>query len=308
VSAVRGLLLLLCCIAPAAAQDLAALRPFATVDDAVVRLEDLFEGLGTRGALVLGPAPPPGQRLVVEAAQLHAIARRNNIAWQSSGGADRVVLDRPGRALTQEEVLDALRQALAPQGVEEEAALVLNAFAAPLLPPAALPQILVEQASYDAASGRFGASLAVAAEGVPTQRIRLAGRAVATQPVLVAVRRIGVGEVLQAQDVRLVRLPASQSRPGAAERAEQAVGQALRRPAAPGQPLLLASLSPPLVVERGSAVTLHYETRGLAITAQGRAMEGAARGAMVPVMNLGSRIVVEGRAIGPGQVRVEAPR
>jgi flagella basal body P-ring formation protein FlgA len=304
----RRLLLALWCISPAAAQDIATLRPFATVEDAVVRLEDLFEGLGARGALALGPAPPPGQRLVVEAAQLAAIARRNSIDWQPSGGADRVVLDRPGRALTQEEVLEALRQALVPQGMEEDADLVLNGFTAPLLPPASLPQILVEQASYDTASGRFGASLAVAAAGMPTQRLRLAGRAVATHPVLVAVRRMAVGEVVRTEDVRLLRLPSSQSRPCAAERADQAVGQALRRPAAPGQPLLLASLSPPLVVERGATVTLHYETRGLAITAQGRAMEGAARGAVVPVMNLGSRIVVEGRAIGPGQVRVEAPR
>jgi flagella basal body P-ring formation protein FlgA len=304
----RLLLLLLCCASPAAAQDLATLRPFATVEDAVVRLEDLFEGLGARGALALGPAPPPGQRLVVEAAQLRAIARRNNVAWQPGGGADRVVLDRPGRALTQEEVLDALRQVLGAQGVEAESALVLNGFTAPLLPPSALPQILVEQASYEAASGRFAASLAVAAEGMATQRVRLAGRVVATHPVLVAVRRMGVGEVVRPQDVRLVRLPAGQARIGAADRAEQAVGQALRRPAAAGQPVLLASLAPPLSVERGATVTLHYEARGLSITAQGRAMEGAARGAVVPVMNLGSRIVVEGIAIGPGQVRVEAPR
>ncbi|MGG5886212.1 flagellar basal body P-ring formation chaperone FlgA [Falsiroseomonas sp. HC035] len=304
----RHILLALCCILPAAAQDLPTLRPFATVEDATVRLEDLFDGLGARGATVLGPAPPPGQRLVVEAAQLFAIARRHDIAWQPSGGADRVVLDRPGRALTQEEVLDALRQVLGPQGVEEKADLVLSGFSAPLLPPAALPQILVEQASYDAGSGRFGASLAVAADGMPTQRIRLAGRVVATHPVLVAVRRMAVGEVLRPEDVRLVRLPSSQGRPGAAERADQAVGQALRRPAAAGQPLLLASLAPPLVIERGATVTLHYETRGLAMTAQGRAMEGASRGAVVPVMNLGSRIIVEGRAIGPGQVRVEAAR
>jgi flagella basal body P-ring formation protein FlgA len=304
----RKVLLFFCCIAPAAAQDAATPRPFVTVEDAVVRLEDLFDGLGAQGGTALGPAPPPGQRLVVEAAQLAAIARRHAIAWQPSGGADRVVLDRPGRALTQEEVLDALRQALAPQGAEETTDLVLNGFIAPLLPPAALPQILVEQAQYEAASGRFGASLAVAAEGMATQRIRLSGRVVATHPVLVAARRMAAGEVLRPEDVRLVRQPASQGRPGAAERLDQAVGLALRRPAAAGQPLLLASLAPPLVIERGATVTLHYEARGLAITAQGRAMEGAARGAVVPVMNLGSRIIVEGRAIGPGQVRVESAR
>ncbi|NKE47474.1 flagellar basal body P-ring formation protein FlgA [Roseomonas frigidaquae] len=302
------ILLLLGLAPPAAATEPPTLRPFATVEEAVVRLEDLFDGLGERGATPLGPAPPPGQRLVVEAPQLAAIARRNNVAWRPSGGAERVVLDRPGRALEREEVLAALRDALRPRGVEEETELELQAFHAPLVPPAAFPQIMVEQVSYDAQTQRFTAGLAVTADGMATQRIRLAGRAVATLPVVLAVRRLGVGDVVRPQDVRLARIPANRLRAGAAERLDQAVGQALRRPTSPGQPLMVASLSEPLVIERGSTVTMQYEIPGLSVTALGRAMEGAARDAVLAVMNLNSRIVVEARAIGPGRVRVEAGR
>ncbi|MBU8537661.1 flagellar basal body P-ring formation chaperone FlgA [Falsiroseomonas tokyonensis] len=301
-------LLLLAFAQPALAQEMARLRPFAMVEDATVKLEDLFEGLGARGATPLGPAPAPGQQLVVEAAQLAAIARRNNIAWRPSGGADRVVLDRPGRALAREDVMEPLRIALRAQGAEEEAELELQAFNAPLIPAAAFPQVAVEQVVFDPATQRFGASLAVMAEGMATQRLRVAGRAVVTAEMLVAARRLAAGEVLQPEDVRLQRVAATQLRPGVASRVDQAVGQALRRPAAPGQPLMMVNLSQPLVVERGSTVTMQYDIPGLAVTAQGRAMEGAARGALVPVMNLGSRIVVEARVIGPGRVRVESRR
>lgn len=310
-------LLLLFGLAPAAAQTppttmttttTATLRHFATLEDAVVKLDDLFEGLGPLGATPLGPAPAPGQRLVVEAPQLAAIARRHGLEWRPSGGADRVVLDRPGRALTREEVLDALRDTLRAQGVEEDADLELQAFIAPLVPPAAFPQIMVEQAAYDATTQRFAAGLAITADGMATQRIRLAGRAVVTLPVVLAVRRLGVGDVVRAQDIRLARIPASRLRAGAAERLDQALDQALRRPVSAGQPLMMANLSQPLVVERGSTVTMQYEIPGLSVTALGRAMEGAARDAILPVMNLGSRVVVEARAIGPGRVRVEARR
>jgi flagella basal body P-ring formation protein FlgA len=37
-------------------------------------------------------------------------------------------------------------------------------------------------------------------------------------------------------------------------------------------------------------------------------MEAAPRGGVVPVMNLSSRQVVQAEAIGPGRVRVGAPR
>lgn len=290
------------------AGELATVRPFAVVEDSVVRLADLFENAGPRGAVVLGPAPAPGGRIVVEAAQLAGIARANGIAWRPAGGAERVVIERPGRALPREEVLLALRAALRHQGLDDEAELDLQAFAPPMVAEGAFVQLAVEGAVLDAAGARFAATIAVVAEGTPTQRIRLAGRVVATAPMLVATRRLAAGEVVRAADVRLIRVPASRLRPGAAQEVEGVVGQALRRPAAPDQPLLLADLAQPVAIERGQTVTMVFEVPGMVLTAQGRAMDSAPRGATVAVMNLASRAVVEAQVIGAGRVRVGGGR
>ena len=69
-------------------------------------------------------------------------------------------------------------------------------------------------------------------------------------------------------------------------------------------PFAAADLSAPPLVEKNAAVTLVLEAPGLSLSAQGRALEAAPRGALVPVMNLASRSVVEGEVIGPGRVRV----
>ena len=74
----------------------ATLRPITTLAAPVVRLADLFDGLATDGATVLGPGPAPGGRIVVEAAQLAAIARQFGVAWRPVG-QERAVLERPGR-------------------------------------------------------------------------------------------------------------------------------------------------------------------------------------------------------------------
>jgi flagella basal body P-ring formation protein FlgA len=169
-------------------------------------------------------------------------------------------------------------------------------------------QLAVEGAVLDSAGNRFAATLAVMAEGTPTQRLRLGGRAVRTAPMLVAARRLPAGEVLDARDVRIIRVPASRLRPGTAQSMEGVLGQALRRPAGAEQPLMLADLARPLVVERGQTVTMLYEIPGMMLTAQGRAMESAPRGGVVPVMNLSSRAVVQAEAVGTGRVRVGAPR
>jgi flagella basal body P-ring formation protein FlgA len=306
--AMRAILAVLLLAAAPAQAEMVAVRPFVTVDDAVVRLGDLFDNPGTRGATVLGPAPAPGGRLVVEAAQLAAIARANGIAWRPVAGTERAVLERPGRALGREEMLLALRAALRGQGLDEAAELDLLPFAAPMVPERAFVQVTVEGAVLDGAGGRFTATLAVMAEGAPAQRLRVAGRVVPTVPMLVAARRMAPGEIVRAQDVRLVRVPASRLRPGAAQAEEGVVGQALRRPAAPDQPLLLADLAAPAAVERGQTVTMVFEVPGMVLTAQGRAMEAAGRGATVPVMNLATRAVVEAAVIAPGRVRVGGVR
>lgn len=304
----RILLLLPFLALPANAQQMAMLRPFSVVEDPVVRLSDLFENAGPRGEAVLGPAPAPGQRLVVESAQLLAIARRNGVEWRPAGGVERVVLERPGRPVAREEVVALLRDALRAQGMDDEAELELQAYAPPLVPTAAFVQMAIEQASLDPATQRFAATLAVVAEGMPMLRQRIAGRVQATAPMLVPVRRLAVGDVVRPEDVRVLRVPASRIRAGAAERPDQVVGQALRRPASPDQPLFIADLAQPHLVARGATVTMLYDIPGMTLAAQGRAMEGAARGAVVPVMNLGSRIVVEAQVVGPGRVRVGAGR
>ncbi|HEV7267410.1 MAG TPA: flagellar basal body P-ring formation chaperone FlgA [Falsiroseomonas sp.] len=301
------LLLLLAFAAPARAEP-ASLRSLAVVEAPVVLLSDLFDNLGPSGEKVLGPSPPPGTRLVVEAPQLLAIARANRVAWRPAGGSERVVIERPGRALAREEVLLTLRGALRDQGLEDGMDLDIPGFTPPMVPEGAFVRVVVEGATLDADGGRFAATLALLAEGMPTQRLRLAGRVVETVPMLVAARRMSPGEVVRARDVRLIQVPASRLRPGAAQAMDGVVGQALRRPAAAEQPMMLADLSQPATVERGQTVTMLYEGPGIMLTAQGRALDSAARGTPVPVMNLSSRVVVQAEVVAPGRVRVGGAR
>ncbi|MFC0388809.1 flagellar basal body P-ring formation chaperone FlgA [Muricoccus vinaceus] len=298
------MVLVLAGLAGPAWAELAVLRPLAVVEEAVIRLSDLFDEAGPNAGRVVGPAPAPGRRVVVEPAQLLAIARANGVMWRPLTAADSVVVERPGRAVPREEVVDLLRGEFARLGLDPLAEMELPGFQAPLVPLAAFTQLALEQPAFEAATNRFSATLVVVAEGMPALRMRIAGRAVATAAVVVASRRLALGDVVRAEDVRLVRQRAERLRPGMATDAGQILGKALRRPLAEGLPFPLADLSAPAVIEKNATVLMLIDGPGLSMTAQGRAMAAAARGEVVPVMNLASRSVVEGEAIGPGRVRV----
>ncbi|MES2713410.1 MAG: flagellar basal body P-ring formation chaperone FlgA [Pseudomonadota bacterium] len=299
-----SVLLLLCAVLPAAAQDVASARPMAVVDGETIRLSDLFDHAGPRGEAVLGAAPAPGRRIIIEAAQLAAIARMHGIAWRPFAANERVVVERPGRPVTREALLEPLRAELLALGLDADAELEIPGLIPPMIPVQAFVQIAYEGSHFDPATQRFATTLVVLAEGQPSQRARLAGRAIPTLPVVVATRRMVLGEVVGAPDAQLIRMRAERVRPGTAARLEDAVGKQLRRPVGAGIALMSADLGPPSLVGRNEPVTLILEAPGLSLAAAGRAMETGALGQVVPVMNLASRLIVEGRVVGPGRVRV----
>lgn len=289
---------------PAQAVEPAILRPHALLDADVLRLSDLFDHAGPRAQTIIAAAPQPGRRMVLETQNLLNIARQNGVPWRPLTGTDRIVIERPGRPIPRQDIEAMLREELSRHGIEPEMELELPGLVPPMIPASAWFQIAIEGASVEQPGMRFQATLVVLADGAGTQRLRLAGRAVPTVPVVVATRRLALGEVIGRNDARLMRLRAERVRPGHAQQIDQVVGQELRRPMAADQGFSLVDLGPPSIVQKNALVTLQLEAPGISLTAQGRALEAAARGATVPVMNLASRNIVEGVAIAPGRVRV----
>jgi flagella basal body P-ring formation protein FlgA len=290
---------------PARADDLPPHpRPVVLAEDAMLRLGDIFENAGRLAPQAVGAAPAPGRRMVIDAANLSAIARRHGLNWRPLSGEERSVVERPGRPIPRDEVDALLRLELARLGADADFELEMPGFAPPLVPIAAAPEIALEAPHYEPSTRRFSATLTVAAEGMAMQRIRIAGRALPTTTVIVAARRMAVGEVVRAGDIEERRLRVERVRPGVAQRAEDVVGRQLRRPIGSDMPFVRVDLVAPVVVAKNQLVLMVLEAPGIALTAQGRAMDAAAIGEVVQVMNLASRQVVEAEAIGPGRVRV----
>jgi flagella basal body P-ring formation protein FlgA len=288
----------------ARAQPPAILRPQVLLEGEVLRVGDLFDNAGPRAETVLAAAPLPGRRMVLETQNLVNIARQHGVPWRPMTGSERAVVERPGRPIPRAEIEALLRDELARHGVEPEMEIELPGLIPPMVPASAFFQLALEGVAVEQPGLRFAATLVVLADGMGAQRMRLAGRAAPTVPLVVATRRLALGEIIRPGDARLVRVRAERVRPGQAQQLDQVVGQELRRPMAIEQGFALVDLGPPSIVRKNEAVTLLLDAPGLQLSVQGRALESAARGMNVPVMNLASRNIVEGVAIAPGRVRV----
>ena len=280
----------------------ATLKPLSTISGATIRLSDLWEGVTADKSLA--PAPPPGGRMTVPSAQLAAIARDYGIDWRPTSSGDRVILERPGRTLTRDDVKPAILAALPAAGFSTSAELEIGAVAADPVPADAKLDIAVAQFDVDPSSGRFSALLTVTSTNMPDAQLRLTGHVQEMTEVPVLRRRLLPGEIIAAGDLGWSKIRASLARGDVVQAPAQAIGLAVKHAVQPDQPIIVAELGRPMIVQKGEAMTLTLESPGLTVTARGIAAEPGGLGDHIRVLNELAHMTVEAELTGPGRARV----
>ena len=122
-----------------------------------------------------------------------------------------------------------------------------------------------------------------------------------TVPVLL--RDIATGEVVTADDLTEAavtgNLPAN-----TADSADQLIGMAARKPLRAGRPVSLSEVRQPILVVKGSLVTVRVSMPGIELSTTAKAIEQGAMGDVIRVMNLTSNRVVQAVVSGPGETTV----
>jgi len=291
---------------PLAAAAAPLLKPAVTVRDPVIRLGDLFDDVGERAQVAVAAAPPPGRRMVLGAGWLAALAESQHIAWQPASRFDQAVVERASREIGADEISRRLIEALSEQTPTANTELKLDA-PAPHLAVAAgdTAPLGVEGLSLDPRSGRFSASISVGDGG---ERLRVSGRLIRTAEVPVPARLLAAGETIAAGDVTTVTLRADRLGANTLLQASDLVGRAPRRPLRAGEPVHGADVEVPLVVRRGTLVTILLETPALRLSTEGKAMDDGGMGAVIRVANTRSSRVIDAVVAGPGTVSVALAR
>ena len=127
----------------------------------------------------------------------------------------------------------------------------------------------------------------------------LAAGAVLAQSVQ-PVRAIRSQTVIEAEDLE----PSDERVPGAFGSIEAVVGREARVALYPGRPILEKQLGAPALIERNQVVRMQYMRGALSIVTEGRALDRAAAGEPVRVMNLASRQTVSGTVAADGSIKV----
>jgi flagella basal body P-ring formation protein FlgA len=128
----------------------------------------------------------------------------------------------------------------------------------------------------------------------------LAGPAFADS--VVATRDLGQSAVVTADDITLVAMEI----PGALTKLEDVIGQIATRDILAGRAVSADQITQPIRVMRNDLVRVTLRSGALEIHTDGRAMSEGGVGDVIDIMNLSSRMRIQGRIGSDGNVHVIA--
>lgn len=288
-------------------EDFVILRAAAVVEDEVVRLGDLFDGIvdPSLADTPVARAPEPGVSVEIGTRWLFAVAQAHELPWQPRSRYERITLRRASQEVAPEEIEAALRQALADQGLDGEVQLALdNPDLRLRLPSDSGGGLRITRLTLDPGTGRFLALAVAPAAGEPQARLSITGRALALTEVPVLRQGLKPGEIIRERDIEWISVPGNRLTRTTVVDSAALIGMSPRRPIRAQDVIRTTDIETPVMVTKNSMVIIRLQTDRMQLTVQGRALDDGAEGDVVRVMNSQSNNVVSAVVVDSGAVEV----
>lgn len=293
--------------APSAlAQQAVTLQPNPDAAGATVTLGDIFFDSGEAASVEVARAPAPGQTITLESAWLKAFAAQHGLSWANAFGEDIIRIGRESKRIEADEIEQLITDELA---MEADAPRFQISFIQRDLtmhaPADSAGAAHVTRFDYDARSHAFSAEIAAYDGADP---VRISGRAYGLMEVPALTAPLARGEIIDAADIGWVEVRADRLRPDAILEASDLIGMQAKRALRPNEALRAYDVKQVAAIEKGALITVVFQQSGLTLTVQARALEEAATGESLRVVNLQSNRTIEAVASGPGKAVVGPQR
>lgn len=282
------------------------LKQNAELRDNVITLGDIFYDLPRDEDKVLGVAPRPGDQITLNARTLMKIALALDLAWRPASSDEHIVLRRAATLIDTDAIKAALKKEIAAKGFPGKFDLAIPPQTSEIILPEDMPASFdITKLELDPARGTFSAHLAApsASNPVVTNRISGAIHSIVEVPVLRDTLRYG--DIIGQRDIEMMDVQSRLVKGDILLNPADIIGMTPRRMVFAGKPVGNNDLQAPQIVSRGEAITMIFQSGGLKLTAQGRALEDGAKGDVIRVVNNSSKKSLDAIVTAENEVQVQ---
>lgn len=281
------------------------LRADVTVTAQIVTVGDLFDDAGMLAEQALFRAPQPGTAGTLTLADIASAAARVGLSGYLTNGVTQVRVARQGVVVDQDMLRDLIDADLESRGILtsgmtaqirfDQSVTILNA-ASDGGDPARL-----ESLRYQPGNASFSARFVIAGQPQP---LDVTGSLDLMIEVPHLAANLPAGTVLGPDNIQMKLVPLKFAETSGYMALDQIVGMALQRPSREGMMLKPSDVAVPQLISRNETVVLILQSGPMTLTVKGQALNSAAKGEAVAVINDISHQVVHGVALSSGTVEV----
>lgn len=283
------------------------LKPAAEVDGPFIHLADVLVEAGDIGTQRVALSPAPGETMSLQLHMIESAMRKAGVTQSLALGNGYVTVRRAGQEIPAHVLEQQILHAIAiKEGTRAQLDIRITGTRGSLyLPPHSdLTKIRITSLETDKRSGRFSAVLVAPYDTSAQLRTDISGIAEPVMTIPVLAQAVGRGDVVERRMIDWIEMPERRVNRTMLLDVEQLAGMEAVRPLKAGQPLRMNDVQRPLLVEKGSFVTMSIRHGALSLSATGKAMQDGARGDTIRLMNTSTNRMIEAEVTGAGSVTV----
>lgn len=271
-----------------------------------ITLGDIFMNAGEKAGMIVGQAPAPGQKLVMDVTALNQIARSNGFDWKPENNYERMTVIRDSNSLNAKKIKELVAVELAKVAPHKDLDIALDNQTLEIHRAKNEPLTYhFAEVKYDPIKNRFETSLIVDKTGSSdADIINISGRAMMMVQVAILTHNVTTGDALSERDIEWTRVAVDKAGSNAVTDASRLANSESRRNLNAGNVLRMNDLRGAKLVTKGSIITIAVETPLMTLNTQGRAMADGAMGDTIQVMNTQSNRSVDAVVVASGKVSV----
>jgi len=280
------------------------LKPSIKISSAVVTIGDMFDNAGINAESALFRSPAPGTTGTVSLQSIRQAAAKVGLLDYGTDGIYSVSVSRTGFLVETQALNNLIIDELKSKGILSGGVFAKPKFSTDFTPTystSASEPAQLKQLNYTPSSNRFSAIFQIAGE---KKTHELAGTLNLMIEVPHLKTSLNTGAIILANNIEMLPVAMRYAQNSGFATLEQIIGKQLLRPTRAGMLIRPSDIIEPEIVKRSQIVTLYFKKGPLTLTASGQALNSAAKGEIVSVLNTSSKQIVRGIATKSGAVEI----
>ena len=283
------------------------LKSSIKISSSIVTVGDMFTNAGLNAELALFRAPKPGTTGSVSLESIRIATLKIGVKNFETNGLSFVSVERTGVLIDEKKLKKLIISDLKLRGLLSDGSFAEPKFNSEILPFFTVisdKSIVLNELRYTPTNDGFYANFQVLGRKLPLELRGKLNLMIKTPHLKTS---LASGSIISANDIEMRDISVNFARNAGFANLEQIVGKQLKRPTRAGMMVRPSDLMEPELIKRSAIVTIYYKRGPLTLTASGQALNSAAKGEMVSVLNIKSKQIIQAIATKINAVEIIIP-